>query len=72
MWQEGATFAAWATGPDHLAAQLSDALSRLLVYWHKQKVRVAPTCHCEERSDEAISGQLPTLVEIASSLRSSQ
>jgi hypothetical protein len=31
-----------------------------------------PYCHCEERSDEASSGQVRTYNEIASSLRSSQ
>jgi hypothetical protein len=30
------------------------------------------TCHCEERSDEAISGQLRNFHEIAASLRFSQ
>jgi hypothetical protein len=29
-------------------------------------------CHCEERSDAAISGQVRNWIEIASSLRSSQ
>jgi hypothetical protein len=35
-------------------------------------VVVVITCHCEERSDEAIPIQVRTNQEIASSLRSSQ